>query len=98
MARFVEMDELVTISKQMEEDIGPVIFVNKFNVNPVDVDEFLKRWAADATAFKAATWIHFGSITQGYCGQRYIHQLCRLGVHCAPQKDCKQRQRTSQTI
>jgi hypothetical protein len=52
MAWFVEMDELVTISKQMEEDIGPVIFINKFNVNPVDVDEFLKRWAADAIAFK----------------------------------------------
>lgn len=49
MAKFVEMDELVTISKQMEEDIGPVIFINKFNVNLVDVDEFLKRWAADAT-------------------------------------------------
>ena len=46
MARFVEMDELVTISEQMEEDIDPI------HINQVDVDEFLKRWAADDTAFK----------------------------------------------
>ena len=84
MARFVEMDELVTISKQMEEDIGPVIFINKFNVNPVDVDEFLKRWAADATAFKQQP----DSFRLNYIGvlrAAGIHQLCRLGVH-APQK------------
>jgi quinol monooxygenase YgiN len=63
MVRFVEMDEQVTISKQMEEDIGPIIFINKFNISPEDVDEFLKRWAADATAFRQQTgFIAFGLI------------------------------------
>ena len=89
MARFVEMDELVTISKQMEEDIGPVIFINKFNVNPVDVDEFLKRWAADATAFKEQPGFISAQLHRGIAGSGDIHQLCRLGVHCAPQKGCK---------
>jgi heme-degrading monooxygenase HmoA len=42
----------LTISKQLEENIGHVIFINKFGVNPEDVDEFLKRWAADAALFK----------------------------------------------
>jgi hypothetical protein len=71
MARFVEMDELVTISEQMEEDIGPVIFVNKFNVNPVDVDEFLKRWAADATVFKQQP---------GFISAQ-LHRVLRAAVH-----------------
>src|SRR5918999_2191517 len=52
MPKFVEMDEQVTLSKQMEEDTGPIVFMNKFSVNPDDVDEFLKRWAADAAVFK----------------------------------------------
>jgi quinol monooxygenase YgiN len=68
MARFVEMDELVTISEQMEEDIGPVIFINKFNVNPVDVDEFLKRWAADATAFKQQPGFISAQLHRGIAG------------------------------
>jgi hypothetical protein len=42
MAKFVEMDEKVTLSVQMEENIGPVILINKFNVNPEEVDQFLK--------------------------------------------------------
>jgi quinol monooxygenase YgiN len=52
MAKFVEMDEQVTLSKQMEEETGPIVFMNKFSMNPDDVDEFLKRWAADAAVFK----------------------------------------------
>jgi quinol monooxygenase YgiN len=52
MAKFVEMDEKVTLSAQMEENIGPVILINKFNVNPEDVDQFLKEWTADAAIFK----------------------------------------------
>ena len=68
MTRFVGMDELVTISEQMEEDIGPVIFVNKFNVNPVDVDEFLKRWAADATVFKQQPGFISAQLHRGIAG------------------------------
>jgi quinol monooxygenase YgiN len=52
MAKFVEMDEQATLSEQMEEDTGPIIFINKFSMNSEDVDEFLKRWAADAAVFK----------------------------------------------
>ena len=46
------MDEKVTFSSQMEENVGPIILINKFNVNPEDVDQLLKAWAADAAYFK----------------------------------------------
>lgn len=46
------MDEMVTLSAQMEQNISPVILINKFNVKPEDVDQLLKAWAADAAYFK----------------------------------------------
>ena len=53
MAKLIETDDQVTFSKQIEEDIGgPVILINKFNVNPEDADKFLKAWAKDADYFK----------------------------------------------
>jgi quinol monooxygenase YgiN len=52
MAKFVEMDEKITLREQMEENIGPVILINKFNVEPDKLDDFLKAWADDASYFK----------------------------------------------
>jgi heme-degrading monooxygenase HmoA len=52
MAKIVEMDERVTISAQWEENVGPVILINKFSVNSEDIDQFLKAWAAEAGKFK----------------------------------------------
>jgi quinol monooxygenase YgiN len=53
MAKFVEMDEQVMLSKQMKDDVGgSVILINKFTVNAEDVDKFLKAWTDDATIFK----------------------------------------------
>ena len=42
MAKLVEMDERVAIFEQMEENVGPVILINKFSVNPEEFDLFLK--------------------------------------------------------
>jgi hypothetical protein len=42
MIKFIEMDEKVTLSAQMEENAGPVILINKFNVKPEDVNQLLK--------------------------------------------------------
>ena len=53
MARLFETDEQVTFSKQLDGDIsGPVILINKFTVDPEDVNKFLKAWANDAEYFK----------------------------------------------
>jgi quinol monooxygenase YgiN len=52
MAKIVEMDERVSIFTQMEEDVGPVILINKFSVDPKEFDQFLKGWATEAAKFK----------------------------------------------
>ena len=66
MARFIEMDELVTISELMEEDIDPI------HINPVDVDEFPKRWAADDTAFKQQPRFISAQLHRGIAGSGTI--------------------------
>lgn len=52
MVKMVEMDEAVSLQQQMGQEVGPVILINKFNVQPEDVDSFLAAWAADAAFFK----------------------------------------------
>jgi quinol monooxygenase YgiN len=54
MAKFVEMDERVKFKDQIEvkEIEGSVILINKFNVEPEKVEQFLKDWAEDAMNFK----------------------------------------------
>ncbi|WP_458719610.1 antibiotic biosynthesis monooxygenase family protein [Candidatus Nitrosocosmicus sp. R] len=65
MTKVVEMDESVSIFSQMNEDAGPVILINKFNVNPSESDEFVKAWAEEAENFKGqagfiSTQLHRG--------------------------------------
>ena len=52
--KLIEMDERVTLVEQMNEDkdAGPVMQINKFNVKPEEVDEFLKAFAATAEVMK----------------------------------------------
>jgi heme-degrading monooxygenase HmoA len=52
MVKLVEMDYKVPFSAQMEEKVGPIIVISKFNMNPEDVDQFLKEWASGAEIMK----------------------------------------------
>jgi quinol monooxygenase YgiN len=53
MAKLIEMDENVTLKDQMKnQEAGPVVLINKFNVDSDEVEQFLKAWKQDATTFK----------------------------------------------
>ena len=68
MAKLVEMDERVAISEQMEENVGPVILINKFSVNPEEFDVFLKGWANEAEKFKEQPGFISTQLHQGIGG------------------------------
>jgi heme-degrading monooxygenase HmoA len=68
MAKFIEMDDYVKFSSQLQEDVGPIIFVNKFTVNPEDIDEFLKAWEADARYFKSQPGLISAQLHKGIGG------------------------------
>ena len=52
MPKLIEMDAKVTIFEQMNEAGGAVVLINKFNVLPEDVDQFLSAWSGDAAVMK----------------------------------------------
>ena len=68
MAKFIEMDDYVKFLSQLEEDVGPIVFVNKFTVNPEETDEFLKAWEADASYFKGQPGLISGQLHKGIGG------------------------------
>ena len=73
MAKLVEMDEHVTLARQMEEEdiSGLIILFNRFTVNPEDVNGFLKAWTDDAT-HEATARTYLNSIAQRYCRQHHF--------------------------
>lgn len=68
MVKIVEMDENVTLKSQLEEDVGPVILLNKFIVKPEDVDQFLKVFAATTEMFKQQPGFIFAQLHRGIGG------------------------------
>jgi heme-degrading monooxygenase HmoA len=47
-----EMDERVTFREQLQQDTGPVVLINRFNVAPEDAERLLQAWAEDAGFMK----------------------------------------------
>ena len=70
MARVVEMDGSVSIFSQMNEDVGPVILINKFDVDPSESDEFVKGWAEEAKRFKEQPGFISTQLHKGIGGSR----------------------------
>jgi heme-degrading monooxygenase HmoA len=61
-----EVDEQVGYMLQLEQDTGPVVLINQFNVAPKDVDRFLEVWGEDAGFMKQqpgfiSTQLHRGT-------------------------------------
>jgi heme-degrading monooxygenase HmoA len=66
MMRFREMDERVTYLQQLQEEAGPIVLINEFNVAPEDTERFLEVWADDAAYMKQqpgfiSTQLHRGT-------------------------------------
>jgi heme-degrading monooxygenase HmoA len=60
------MDERVTYPQQLQEDTGPIVLINQFNVAPEDADGLLDAWAEDAAYMKRqpgfiSTQLHRGT-------------------------------------
>ena len=61
-----EMDDQVTYAQQLQEDNGPVVLINQFNLAPGDAGRFLQVWADDAAFMKQqpgfiSTQLHRGT-------------------------------------
>ena len=69
MVKIVDADEKATINTQLEADIGgPVILLNKFIVQPEDVDEFLKVFQATTKVMKQQPGFISAQLHRGIAG------------------------------
>jgi quinol monooxygenase YgiN len=68
MVKVIEMDERVSLGKQLEEDLGPVILINTFTMNSEDVDQFLKTWASAAEISKKFPGVISAQLHRGIAG------------------------------
>jgi heme-degrading monooxygenase HmoA len=68
MVKIVETDERVTLSTQLEEDVGAVILMNKFNVGHDEVEEFLKVFEETTRYFKQQPGFISAQLHRGIAG------------------------------
>jgi quinol monooxygenase YgiN len=66
--RLVEMDEKVTFLQQIDEDVGPVMQINKFDVNPEEVEQFIKAFASTAEVLKQQPGYISAQLHRGIAG------------------------------
>jgi quinol monooxygenase YgiN len=63
-----EMDDHVTYLEQLQEDDGPVVLINPFNVAPDDTAGFLEAWTDDAAFMKQQPGFISAQLHQGTAG------------------------------
>jgi hypothetical protein len=69
MVKIVETDEKATLNTQLEEDIGgAVILLNKFTVQPEDVEQFLKVFQATTKVMKQQPGFISAQLYRGIAG------------------------------
>jgi heme-degrading monooxygenase HmoA len=68
MVKIVETDENVTLSTQLEEDVGAVILMNKFNVGHDEVEGFLKVFEETTKYFKQQPGFISAQLHRGIAG------------------------------
>jgi heme-degrading monooxygenase HmoA len=62
------MNDHVTYLQQLQEDAGPVILFNQFNLAPEDTGLFLEVWADDAAFMKQQPGFISTQLHQGTAG------------------------------
>jgi len=76
--KLIEMDPNVTVFDQMNDTGGAVVLINKFNVDPEEIEQFLSAWSADAAVIKRQPG--FISTQLQHRWKQCVHQSRDLGI------------------
>ena len=66
--QFAELDSTVTLAEQLEEDGGPIVFMNILTIDPADSGRLLEAWATDARVMKSAPGFISTQLYRGIAG------------------------------
>jgi quinol monooxygenase YgiN len=89
MVKTVETDDRVPLSTQLEQDVGSVVVMNKFNVGPDEIKEFIRVYEETTKYFKQqhgfiSTQLHRGSGgSTAFVTYEYESQQITLNMHSA---------------
>jgi heme-degrading monooxygenase HmoA len=75
MVKIIEMDKTVTLNEQFKTEVGPVILMNKFNVSPDEVEEFLKVFAETTKVFKQQPGFISAQLHRGIAGSTFVNYV-----------------------
>ena len=65
---FKEMSGVVSVREQMQNEVGSVVLINVFTVDPAQVDELIRAWSADAAFFKSQPGFISAQLHRGIAG------------------------------
>jgi hypothetical protein len=66
MPQLVEMDRHVSLFEQMEEQVGSVMLINTFKVDPEEAEGRQEAWASDAAFMKQSSPAYFHAASPGH--------------------------------
>jgi quinol monooxygenase YgiN len=70
MVKTIEMDEKVNLGTQLQQDVGAVVLIITYTVNPEDEDQFIKTWASAAEISKKTSGVISAQLHRGIAGSR----------------------------
>jgi quinol monooxygenase YgiN len=70
MTKVIEMDEKVSLGKQLRQEAGDVVLFITFIVEPEDEDKFLKTWTLAAEISKKTSGVISAQLHKGIAGSR----------------------------
>ena len=70
MVKTIEMDEKVSLGAQLQQDVGAVVLIITFTVNPEDEDQFVKTWTEAAEISKKTSGVISAQLHRGIAGSR----------------------------
>ena len=100
MPQLVEMDRHVSLFEQMEQQVGSVILINTFTVEPEEADQLQEAWASDAAFMKQQPGFISTQLHRGIGGVRCSSTTpCgnRLSTSSGPSATLSSRRRCSTT-
>jgi hypothetical protein len=75
-----EMDERVTFQEQLQQDTGPVVLINRFNVAPEDAEKPLASLGRGCGLYEAATGLHLHPTPPRHRRKHHLHQPRGMGI------------------
>jgi len=70
MTKVIEMDEKVNFGTQLQQDVGAVVLLITFTVNPEDEEKFVKTWTSAAEISKKTSGVISAQLYRGIAGSR----------------------------